>query len=71
MMKKIEDCMEELRINDVRSTNIVVKSFWLSLVIVFTAGFFFEVVRGLGYTFEVVFNEYLDKAFSYLFVRFF
>ena len=71
MMKKIEDCMEELRLNDVRSTKIVVKSFWLSLVIVFAAGIFFEIVRGLGYTFEVVFNEYLDKAMSILFSKLF
>jgi hypothetical protein len=71
MMKKIEDCMEELRLNDVRSTKMVVKAFWLSLVIVFIAGLTFELVRGLGYTFEVVFNEYLDKAMGIIFSKFF
>jgi hypothetical protein len=67
MMKKIENCLEELRLNDVKSTKLVVKSFWFSLVIVFVTGLFLEVIRGLGYTTEVVLNEYLDKAFKFLF----
>lgn len=71
MMKKIEDCMEELRLNDVRSTNMVVKSFWFSLVVVFACGFFLEVIRGLGYTMEIVFNEYLEKGFNLFFDKFF
>lgn len=71
MMKKIEDCIEELRLNDVRSTNMVVKSFWFSLVVIFAAGFFIEVIRGLGYTFEVVFNDYLETALNLLYKKFF
>ncbi|MEQ1723850.1 MAG: hypothetical protein ABL930_11790 [Pseudobdellovibrio sp.] len=71
IMKKIEDCLEELRLNDVRSTNIVVKSFWFSLLVVFASGFFLEVIRGLGYTVEIVFNEFLEKGFNLLFDKFF
>ncbi len=71
MMKKIEECMEELRIGDVRSTKMVVKSFWYSLSIIFAAGFFIEVIRGLGYTFEIVFNEYVEKILNLLYAKFF
>ena len=67
MMKKIEDCMEELRLNDVRSTNIVIKSFWLSLVVVFVAAFCIEFVNGLGHSFEVVFNEFIEKSREFMF----
>ncbi len=70
MMRKIEESMEELRIKDVRSTNMVIKSFWFSIVVVFVAGFFLEVIRGLGHTSEVVFNVYLDKLMSILFNKF-
>ena len=71
MMKKIEECMEELRTTDVRATSIVVKSFWYSLVVVFVAGFSIEIIRGLGYTVEIVLNEYLDKMLSILYNKFF
>lgn len=71
MMKKIEECMEDLRVVDVKSTRIVVKSFWFSLILVFAAGFFIEVIRGLGYTVEVVLNDYLDKILNALYDKFF
>src|SRR3989344_1761904 len=67
MMKKIEECLEELRITDIRSTRMVVKSFWYSLVVIFAAGFFIEVIRGLGYTAEVVFNDYMEKMLNLLY----
>ncbi len=70
MMKKIDECMEELRIGDVRSTTMVVRSFWYSLSAVFVAGFFIEVVRGLGYTFEIVLNDYVDKILNLLYTKF-
>lgn len=70
MMKKIEECMEELRIGDVRSTNMVVKSLWYSLSIIFVAGFFIEVIRGLGYTFEIVLNDYIEKILNLLYSNF-
>ena len=70
-MKKIEDCLEELRLNDVRSTNIVIKAFWLSVVVLFVAGLSFELINGLGHSFEIVFNDYLEKAMQFLFSKFF
>lgn len=71
MMKKIEDCMEELRLNDVRSTHIVIKAFWLSVVVVFVAGLSFEVVNGMGHSFEIVFNDYLEATMQFLFNKIF
>ncbi len=71
MMKKIENGLEEMRITDVRSTNMVVKSFWFSLLVVFVAGFSLELIKGLGYTLEIVFSEFLEKSFSFLFDKFF
>lgn len=71
MMKKIEDSLEELRLNDVRSTHIVVRAFWLSVVVVFAAGLSFEVVNGLGYSLEVVLNEYIDKVLQVMFNKIF
>lgn len=71
MMKKIEECMEELRIGDVRSTNMVVRSFWYSLVVIFAAGFFIEVIRGLGYTTEIVLNQYLEATLNLFYSKFF
>ena len=67
MMKKIEDCMEELRLNDVKSTQIVIRAFWLSLVVVFVAGLSIEVVNSMGHSFEIVINDYLDAGFQFLF----
>lgn len=71
MMKKIEDSMEELRLNDVRSTGIVVKAFLFSLLIVFIAGVTLDLAQGLGHTVSLVFNDYFDKAFNFLFSKFF
>lgn len=71
MMKKIEECLEELRITDIRSTRMVVRSLWYSLVVIFAAGFFIEVIRGLGYTAEVVFNDYMEKLLNLIYDKFF
>lgn len=70
VMRKIEELLEELRIRDARSTNIVVKSFWFSMVVIFVTGFFIEIIRGLGYTAEIVFNEYMEKVLETLFSKF-
>jgi hypothetical protein len=67
MMKKIEDCCEELRLNDVRSTHIVVRSFILALTVVFVCGLSIDLFNGLGDTVHLVTDEYLDKAFSFLY----
>ena len=71
MMKKIEECMEELRLSDARSTGIVVKSLWFSLVVVFVAGFFIEIANGMGHSFEVVFNDYLEELINFVFNKIF
>jgi hypothetical protein len=70
MMRKIEDSIEDLRLRDVRSTGMVVKSFWFSLVIIFVSGLFLELIRGLGYTLEIVFNAYVEKTMNLLFDKF-
>jgi hypothetical protein len=70
MLRKIEDRIEDLRLKDVRSTGMVVKSFWFSLVVVFISGLFLELIRGLGYTLEIVFNAYVEKAFNLIFDKF-
>ncbi len=69
-LKKIESGLEELRINDVKSTKLVIKSFWYALMVVFVTGFFLEVIRGLGYTTQVVLNDYLEKSLDYIFKNF-
>lgn len=47
VMQKIERCMEELRLDDVKSTKIVVRSFWFALLTVFLAGAFLDFSSGL------------------------
>ena len=71
MMKKIEDCLEELRLNDVKSTNIVIKAFWLSVVVIFVAALSFELVNGLGHSFEIVFDDYVEKSMQFIFHKIF
>ncbi len=67
MMKKIENCMEELRISDVKSTRIVVRAFWLSLLTVFCTAFVYEVVRGMGYNVMIYFDHQLGEIMNWLF----
>lgn len=66
-LKKIESAVEELRLNDVKSTRIVVKALWLSLVVVFVAGLAIDVMQGLGSTIYILTNEYVDKFSIWLF----
>ncbi len=66
IMKKIENCMEELRLDDVKSTKIVVHSIWFSLLTVFVAGLFIEIFRGLGETFHFVVNDQFTRAVDYV-----
>lgn len=67
MMKKIEDCIEELRLQDVRSTHIVIKAFWLSVVVIFIAGLSFELINGMGHSCEIVFNDFVESSIQFLF----
>ena len=67
ILKKIENCVEELRLNDVKSTRILVNSLWLSTVTLFVAAILVEVFNGLGMTFVIVFEALLDDALGWLY----
>jgi hypothetical protein len=49
----------------------VIKAFWLSVVVVFVAGISFEVVNGMGHSFEIVLNDYVETAINFLFNKIF
>lgn len=60
VLQKIERCLEELRLEDAKSTKIVVKAIWLSLLTVFLAGVFLEFSNGLLATTYNVINDQFD-----------
>lgn len=66
-LRKIESALDELRLNDVKSTRIVIKSFWLSLVVVFVSGLFIDLVQGLGHTIILVANDSVERLVFWLF----
>lgn len=71
VLQKIERCLEELRLEDAKSTKIVVKSVWLSLLTVFLAGAFLEFSHGmLGTTYNVI-NDYFDAAVFFIIQKIF
>ncbi len=67
ILKKIEGCMEELRISDVKSTRIVVRSLWLAVLTVFCAGILFEIFRGLGYTMLIYFDHQIEVTLNWIY----
>lgn len=67
VMRKVETCQEELRLTDIKSTTILVRSAWLSIVVVVISAVVIEIFQGLGATFFVVFDDYLNKALEYVF----
>jgi glycogen debranching enzyme len=67
VLKKIEKSMEELRLNDIRSTHIVVQSFWLSLAAVFISGILLDIFQDIGSNAYVVFDEKSVQLLDYLF----
>lgn len=67
VMRKIEKSQEELRLTDIKSTTMLVKAVWFSAVVVFVSGVVIEIFQGLGATFFVVFDDYLNSALEYLF----
>jgi hypothetical protein len=71
IMKKIENCLEELRLDDVKSTKIVVRAFWFSLVTVFLSALFIEFFQGLGGTVTTVINERSDVFINFLLEKIF
>lgn len=62
ILKKIEMGIEELRVNDVKSTQILIKSTWIALLVIFIAGFFIDIVSGLAENFVTVLAESFDQA---------
>lgn len=67
VMKKIETCLEELRLNDIKSTTMIVRSFWLSAIAIFISAFLIEMFKGLGLTVMVVSEEYANKFIDFIF----
>lgn len=67
VIKKIENAQEELRLNDVRSTQIVVKAIWVSLLLVTVSAFSIELLRGLGLTAYTVFDEYVTLSLDWIY----
>ncbi len=71
ILRKIENCMEELRLNDVKSTRILVNSLWMATVTLFIAGLFIEIISGLGKTAYIVANLMIDNMLDWLFLKIF
>lgn len=67
VMRKVETCQEELRLSDIKSTTMLVKSVWFSTVVVVISAVVIEIFQGLGATFFVVFDDYLNKSLEYVF----
>lgn len=67
VIKKIEKCEEDLRLSDIKSTQIVVKSVWLSLGIIAISALILELFLGLGLTISIVFDEYLSNALDWFY----
>jgi hypothetical protein len=67
VMRKVETCQEELRLTDIKSTTTLVNAIWFSIVVVVISAVVIEVFQGLGETFFVVFDDYMNKAFDYIF----
>ncbi len=70
VMRKVEASQEKLRIIDIKSTTILVKALWLSVVIVFISSIIIEVAQGVGHSFVEVTSDYVDIfteiVFNYL-----
>ncbi len=70
IMKRIENSMEELRLDDVKSTKIVVRSLWLSLVTIFIAGLFIDLIQGMGDTFTTVVDDKFMAVSNFVLEKF-
>lgn len=71
VMQKIERSLEELRLEDAKSTKIVVKAVWLALLTVFITGAFLDFSRGmLGIVYHFI-NDEFDAAVSFVIQKIF
>lgn len=66
VLQKIERCLEELRLEDVKSTKIVVKAIWFSLLTVFLAGLFLDFSQGLMVTLYHLVDDQFDLAVRFV-----
>ncbi len=71
ILRKIENCLEELRLNDVKSTRIRVNSLWMATVTIFVSGLVIEIINGLGKTAYIVFNLMVENMLDWLFLKLF
>lgn len=67
ILRKIEHCMEELRITDAKTTRILIKSVWFSLFALFVSGVFVEFYQGMGMTTSIVVGDLTEKAMNWFF----
>ena len=68
VLRKVEVCQEEMRLTDIKSTTMVVKTIWFCVLGVCVYIFLKEVLTGMGHTFLVVFDQYLGEWISGLFL---
>ncbi|MFZ3229295.1 MAG: hypothetical protein WA160_03745 [Pseudobdellovibrio sp.] len=67
VLRKIENSLEELRLNDVKTTRILIKSLWTSAFVLFISALVLDVYQGLGMTAIVVIEDYIEKMLNWLF----
>ncbi len=70
-LKKMEKAMEELRLNDVKSTKIVVISVWSSVVVVFCVAVAIDFFQGLGQTIANVMSEEVESLLLFIIKKIF
>ena len=61
MLEKVELAYNDLRIKDSRSTQYLVKSVWLSILIVAVSALFLDVFHGLSSTITIVLESGVDQ----------
>lgn len=71
VLKKMENAMEELRLNDVRSTKIIIMSVWSAVVTVFCAAVVIDFCRGLGATINNVVSDEIEHFLLYIIQKIF
>lgn len=71
VLQKIERCLEELRLDDAKSTKIVVKAVWLSLLTVFLAAAFLDLSHGMLGTAYNFINDQFDTIVFFVIQKIF
>ncbi len=68
---KIENCLEELRLDDVKSTKIVVRAVWFSIFTFFLSALFIDLSMGTLATIVSVINEQYDVIVKFVIEKIF